>query len=55
MTERLQSKSSERFHSIVKEPQTTACGEYLSLFIVRGLNGCEANRVIDFTFDGRSL
>ncbi len=26
MTEWLQSKWSERFHSIMKEPQTTACG-----------------------------
>jgi hypothetical protein len=28
MTEWLQSKLSEQLHSIMKEPQTTACGHY---------------------------
>lgn len=31
MTEWLQSKWSERFHSIMKEPQTTACGNNIRM------------------------
>lgn len=31
MTEWLQSKWSERFHSIMKEPQTSACGNNIRM------------------------
>jgi hypothetical protein len=31
MTEWLQSKLSEQLHSIMKEPQTTACGHYFRM------------------------
>jgi hypothetical protein len=36
MTEWLQSKLSEQLHSIMKEPQTTACGHYFTMGKFRG-------------------
>lgn len=36
MTAWLRSKLSERFHSIIKEPQTSACGHQFRMGIFRG-------------------